>query len=164
MIVRGKSTNDVWARAVVAGFATGLRSQIVFAVLSRAARRGDFGADCGPPIGWLRSPLVERLTWLAACGELIADKLPQTPPRIEPRSLAVRVGLGGVAGGIVAGEAGCWWVKGAALGNLGAFAGSFTGYWVRKRMVHATGLPDRAIALVEDAIAIGLGSSVVPDR
>jgi uncharacterized membrane protein len=74
------------------------------------------------------------------------------------------VGLGGVAGGIVAGEAGRWWVKGATLGNLGAFAGSFTGYWVRQRVVQATGLPDRAIALVEDAAAIGLGSSVVPVR
>jgi uncharacterized membrane protein len=47
-------------------------------------------------------------------------------------------------------------------GAIGALVGSFAGYWVRKRVVDQSGLPDFTIALAEDAIAIGLAQTIVP--
>lgn len=159
---RGESANDVMARAAVAGLVTGLRSQSVFAVLARAAGRGAFAANAGAPLGWLRSPVVRWLALLSAAGELLVDKLPNTPSRIEPGPLAGRAVFGAVAGGMVTKDAGRGWLLGIPLGVIGAVAGSYGGYLARKRAVAATGLPDPVVAAAEDAIAIGLGQTVVP--
>lgn len=159
---RGNVSGDAVARSIVAGVATGLRSQSTFPVLARAAREGRFAVKAAPPIGWLRSPLVGRLTTLAAAGELVVDKLPFTPSRIDPQPLAGRLGFGALSGGIVANTAGRPWFAGALLGAVGALVGSFTGYWVRKRIVEQTGLPDLVVALGEDATAIGLSHAIVP--
>lgn len=46
-------------------------------------------------------------------------------------------------------------VEGAALGGLGAFAGAIAGYSVRQKFDR--GMPDFAVALLEDALAVGGG-------
>jgi uncharacterized membrane protein len=50
---------------------------------------------------------------------------------------------------------------GGGLGLAGAVAGTLGGYEARTRSVRASGLPDIAIALLEDALAIGVGLFVV---
>jgi uncharacterized membrane protein len=161
---RKKKSKDVIARAVVAGIATGLRSQVVFPVLARAAARGDFAKHAKPPIGWLRTPWAERLTTLGASGELVADKLPTTPARIEPQPLIGRLAFGAMAGALLTWDARRSWVEGAVAGAAGALVGSFAGYWARKRIVEMSGLPDPVVAVAEDATAVGLARRVVPDR
>ena len=47
---------------------------------------------------------------------------------------------------------------GAILGGAGAMAGALMGYQVRKRLRRS--MPDLAVALLEDAVAIG-GSALV---
>jgi uncharacterized membrane protein len=161
---RKKKSKDVIARAVVAGIATGLRSQVVLPVLARAAARGDFAEHAKPPISWLREPWAERLTTVAASGEMVADKLPTTPARIAPQGLIGRLAFGALAGGLLTRDARRSWVEGAVAGAAGALVGSFAGYWVRKRVVEKSGLPDPVVAVVEDAAAIGLARRVVPER
>jgi uncharacterized membrane protein len=46
---------------------------------------------------------------------------------------------------------------GTVLGALGAIAGSFSGYRIRHKLVKDRGLPDFAVAVMEDAIAVGGG-------
>jgi len=46
---------------------------------------------------------------------------------------------------------------GAIAGIIGALAGTFGGYYTRVGLVRSLRVPDIAIALPEDAIAIGLG-------
>ena len=144
-----------------AGFVVGLRSQTIFAAIARAAGRGRFARDAGPPIGWLRSPLTGRLATLSAAGELVVDKLPCTPSRLDPLPFAGRLGFGALAGGIAGRETGLGWPAGALLGAAGSAGGSIAGYWARKRVTQAFDLPDLPVALVEDAVTIALANAVV---
>ncbi len=50
---------------------------------------------------------------------------------------------------------------GAIAGVIGAVIGTLAGYEARKRVVQAIGGNDLPIALLEDAIAVGLGFWIV---
>jgi len=93
---------------------------------------------------------ASRAAAALAFGELVADKLPRTPSRLQPPALAGRVASGAAAGGAVAGPAG------ACVGGAAALAASCAGAGARAALVRASGLPDPAIAVVEDALAITL--------
>jgi uncharacterized membrane protein len=139
--------------AFLIGVIAGLRAMTAPAVVSWAAR-----------LGWLQ---VEN-TWLAflgyaatpyifsvlAIGELIADKLPNTPSRKAPPGFIARIVTGGLSGAAI-GATSASWVVGLAAGVIGAVVGTFGGYEFRSRLVKATGGKDLPIALLEDVIAIG---------
>jgi uncharacterized membrane protein len=50
---------------------------------------------------------------------------------------------------------------GTMLGALGAIAGAFAGYEIRRRLVKKFGFPDFGVAAAEDLIAIGGGLLIV---
>jgi uncharacterized membrane protein len=143
----------IYLFAVLIGAIAGLRAMTAPAVVSWAAR-----------IGWLHA----EDTWLAffgfaatpyifsvlAVGELIADKLPNTPSRKAPPGFIARIVTGGLSGAVVGGSGGSW-ILGLICGVAGAVAGTFGGYEFRRRLVQAIGGKDLPIALLEDAIAIG---------
>jgi uncharacterized membrane protein len=102
---------------------------------------------------------AEGSTWtglgrLLAAGELIGDKLPATPSRLSPPALAARVVSGGWCGGIVARRLGASRLAGIGCGVLGAFWGAVCGYNLRRYLVKARGIPDAALAVGEDAVAV----------
>jgi uncharacterized membrane protein len=144
---------SIYVFAFLIGVIAGLRSLTAPAVVSWAAR-----------LGWLH---VEN-TWLAflglaatpyifsvlAIGELIADKLPNTPSRKAPPGFITRV-LTGALSGAALGASGGSWMIGLAAGAIGAIVGTLGGYEFRARLVKAAGGKDLPIALLEDAIAIG---------
>ena len=109
----------------------------------------------GTPVAeFLARKPVRSLLQMMALGEMMADKLPSIPDRIEPGPLVGRVFLGGAAGGVCAriqGESGA---LGAVAGGVAAAVGAFTGYCVRRALVRAVGLPDLPVALCEDAVAL----------
>ena len=92
-------------------------------------------------------------TVLAAV-ELVVDKLPKTPPRTEPTGLIARFVLGGLSGAALGAGLGIILYLSAAVGSIGALAGAFAGYNVRRTLVLRTHLPDFPVALTEDVIAI----------
>ena len=98
---------------------------------------------------------------LLALVELITDKLPKTPARTAPLGLSARLLMGGFCGSALAVSAGGSPVIAAVAGIMGAVAGTFGGYNVRHALVTRTHLPDLAVALVEDVIAIADGLLVV---
>ncbi len=152
---------SIYIFAFLIGVVAGLRAMTAPAVVSWAAR-----------LGWLH---VEN-TWLAflgyaatpyilsvlAIGELIADKLPNTPSRKAPPGFIARIVTGAVSGAAVGATGGSWMV-GLVAGVIGALAGTFGGYEFRVRLVKATGGKDLPIALLEDAIAIG-GAFLIVSR
>jgi uncharacterized membrane protein len=94
-------------------------------------------------------------------GELIADKLPFVPNRTSPLPMAFRVLSGAICGAALCISANHLILEGALLGALGAVNGAFGGFHVRRLLVKHLKIRDTAIALAEDALAIGAGLFLV---
>ena len=129
---------DAYLLALGIGFVAGLRSMMPLAML-RAAKHDWTGI----------------LFAVVALGELIADKLPQTPSRLSIMPLAGRIVVGAYAGATVSAFHSGSLVAGALIGAAAALAGSYAGHAYRTQL--ASRVPDLTLALVEDAVAIGLG-------
>ena len=103
------------------------------------------------------------LLGITAIGELVGDKLPSTPSRILPAPLLARMASGATAGASLAHRNAASRVIGGVLGGVGAIAGSYGGYQLRKTLVESSKLPDALIAVLEDAIAFGAAFSLTKD-
>ncbi len=147
------------ARAGLLGVVAGLRSQLPTAVL---AARGL--APSGGPLAPLRTTAGRRSAYLAAVGEMVADKLSATPSRTSTGPLVGRVVSGGVAAAVLAASTGSrrgGLVLPAIIGAAGGWVGSWGGFTARRALVAATGLPDPAVAVAEDLVAVGLAAVAV---
>ena len=89
-----------------------------------------------------------------AAVELVNDKLPFTPSRLTPVPLGARIVAGGLVGATLAAASQQSLAVGALIGAAGGLAGSYAGYHARRALVTKVGLPDFAVALIEDAITI----------
>jgi uncharacterized membrane protein len=102
-------------------------------------------------------PHRTSLAWLAA-GELIADKLPFMPNRTDPPSLAARFIAGAICGMAIAGRRKrSEKILSGIVGGTAAIAAAYAGYQYRKHVK----LPSLAAALLEDAVAVGVGKAIV---
>jgi uncharacterized membrane protein len=151
------STRSLAGRALLLGVATGMRSMTAIGTLARYY-------DSAPgSAGWTRWPLLRSdagraVLEVAWVGEMIADKLPIIPARIDRGPLAGRMLLGMVTG-LAIGTEGRGTpprVAGSLAGLAGAVAGSYGGYATRTFLTRGIGLPDLPGALAEDAGAIAI--------
>ena len=142
------------------GFVCGLRSMTAPAVVSWAAHLGWIDLS-NAPLAFLGYTATPYILSLLALGELVADKLPKTPSRKAPPGVVVRLVLGTSSGFALALGIGQSGVIGAILGCVGAIAGTLGGYEARTRLVRSLNVPDIVIALLEDAVAVGVGLFVV---
>jgi uncharacterized membrane protein len=154
------TTDRVLALAAGIGVVAGLRAMTAPAAVSVVAHRNAL------PLGhsklhFLQSTASASLTTVAALGELVTDKLPSTPNRTDPPSLAARIVSGAVCGAAFAASAKRSITAGALVGGLGAIAGTFAGYELRRRIRTEFDVPDLPVALAEDAIAIGSAAALV---
>ena len=142
------------------GVVTGLRSMTAPAVVVWAVHLGWINLS-GSPLAFLGSAWAVGIFTVAALGEFVADKLPTTPARTAAVGLTARIVIGLLTGASlgVAGGASYW--LGALIGAIGAIAGAFGGYQARVRLVRGLHVPDAAIAIPEDLVAIGLGLLLV---
>ena len=150
----------VFALAFAIGMIDGLRSMTAPAVVSWAAHWKWLNLD-GTALAFLNSPAAAYIFTALAASELVVDKLPQTPSRLLPGSLFIRIVLGGLCGAALCASTHHSPAVGAALGAVGAIAGAFAGYQARTRLARALNAPDFAIALLEDAVAVGCGFLIV---
>jgi uncharacterized membrane protein len=141
--------------AFLIGVLSGLRALTPLAVTAWALHLGWLHAD--GTLSYLGSGVAVAITTLLALGELVGDKLPTTPSRTAPPGLIARLVTGAVTGAAIAGG------TGAAVGAVGALAGTFGGYQARTGLVRALGTADLPIALLEDAVAVA-GSLWVVSR
>lgn len=89
--------------------------------------------------------------------ELVADQLPNTPARTAAVGLSARIVTGGLCGACLAVAGGAALLVGAVAGAIGGVAGAFGGYHARVGLVRSLRVPDVAIAVSEDVVAIALG-------
>ena len=130
------------------GAASGLRGQIGVAVI---AVRSDPSL---PPL--LRQPWTRRVLVAAAAGELVADKLPNTPSRLEPAGIVGRLALGALAASLYAQTRRAPWPPAAGIGAASAIVAAKIGHDLRAQL--AKQVPDPAVAVVEDAVALSLAT------
>ncbi len=141
------------------GVVTGLRSMTAPAVLAWAAHLGWISLS-GSPLAFMGSAWAVGIFTVGALGEFVADKLPTTPARTAALGLTARIVIGLLTGACLAVAGGAsYWL--GAIGAIGAMAGAFGGYQARVRLVRGLHVPDAAIAIPEDLVAIGLGLLLV---
>ena len=141
--------------AAAIGAVAGLRSLMAPAAVSWAASSRKLDVE-GPAVEWFASRTTAKVLMGLAIAELIADKLPFTPDRTEPASLALRIVSGSLCGAAISSAARASTGMGALLGGMAAVAGAFAGIKLRETG-DREGLPALPVALAEDAIAVGAG-------
>jgi uncharacterized membrane protein len=142
------------------GVIAGLRTVTAPAVVAWAARLGWLSL-AGTPVAFMGSTLAVVIFTAGVLVETIVDELPGTPARTVPTQFAARVVSGAFSGACLALAAGRTGWLGVILGGLGAIAGTLGGYNARVGLVRRLHVPDRAIAIPEDVIAIGTGLLLV---
>jgi uncharacterized membrane protein len=142
------------AFAVGVGVVAGLRPATAPAVIAWAAKRRWIRLGNWPLATIISARASRRITEFAI-SELISDKLPFTPSRLNAGPLASRIVSGAICGAVVSGVVKRPLAEGAALGGLGAIAGAVAGYHARKSL--SRGMPNFAVAVLEDTLAIGGG-------
>ena len=129
------SASDSLRAAAVLGAASGARSFAGAAALALNGR---------PRAGGARAAILTL-----AGAEAVVDKLPVATPRSDPPALAGRVVAGTAVGAATAGA------RGAGVGGLLALATTHASERARAVLGARTGLPDPAIAVVEDILTYG---------
>src|SRR4030095_893992 len=142
------------------GIVAGLRSLTAPAVVAWAAHLGwiDLSAS---PLAFIGSALAVGIFTSLALLEWVTNQLPKTPARTTAVPLAARIVTGLLAGACIgiAGGSSLW--LGALFGAAGVIAGAFAGYHARVGLVRVLHVPDFAIAIPEDLIAMGFGLLIV---
>jgi uncharacterized membrane protein len=154
---RTMSTNDRGSLlSSVGAFRVGLRG---------ACRRGDrptFPDGHGSvtqrhspsPAPYFFAPPVRPIAAAAALVEIVADKLPSTPPRTQARGLVLRISLGALSAGLLTRSPRVPTAVSAAVGAGAAVGAAFAGMTARGAL--ARRMPPLAAALLEDLVAIVL--------
>jgi uncharacterized membrane protein len=142
------------------GCVDGLRSLTAPAIVCWAAHFG-WLHFAGTKFAFIAHRSTLTVFTLLAIVELVLDKLPNTPARTAPVGLIARIVLGGASGLALATGAGISVSLAGVIASIGAIAGAFGGYHIRRAVVLKTHLPDLVVAIAEDAIAIAGGLLIV---
>ena len=138
------------------GIVAGLRTFTAPAVIAWAAHFGWIYVH-GSALAFMNSKWALVIFTAGALIEFVADLLPKTPARTAAVGLVARIITGGLSGACLACAGGTVLWIGFILGSLGGIAGAFGGYHARVGLVRGLRVPDFAIAIPEDIVAIGLG-------
>ena len=140
------------------GVAAGHRAGIAIAAVAIGAWLN--WIDLSPTrASFLGTIVAVVLLVLLAIAEAWRDKQPGTGSRLEIPSLVVRAGAGALSG-VVLGLPSGNLVAGIVLGGIGAIAGAYEGFYVRRFMAKVLGR-DPCAALLEDLITAMIALLVV---
>ena len=96
-----------------------------------------------------------------SAGELLGDKMPTAPDRINPAGLIGRGISGGIAGASVSRQLKTRQWVGALIGSATALGATYLTWYVRKQIVKNTKVPDSAVGLAEDVLMLCLGTAAL---
>ncbi len=115
------------------------------------------------PLKWLGTSRAALIFQCLGAGEIVGDKLPKTPSRLDPGPLFGRALFGGLCGAALCLDADESSALGAVIGAASAVASAFAFYHLRHTLTTDIGLPDFPVALAEDALAYGGGWKALAD-
>jgi uncharacterized membrane protein len=145
--------------ALLIGVVAGSRTFTPAATVSWAARFQWLHLS-GTPLGFLGALAAPFIFTLLAIGELILDKLPNTPSRKAPLGFIARI-VSGVFCGAALSLAGGGAFGGLIAGGIGAVVGTLGFSQFRTRLAKAFGGRDLPAALIEDTCAIAAAVWIV---
>lgn len=148
-------------RSFQIGLIAGMRAMTAPALLSHKLVRTIPTKQPQAPIQYLAQPPVSLALKLLAGAEILGDKIPHGPARTSPPQFIARIASGATCGAFVSEIEGQPAPFGAIAGGFGAMVGTLVFYNLRTWLDHDLGLPDAVGALTEDALAIGLGWTIV---
>lgn len=151
----------IW-KALGLGAVAGMRSMTAPAMLSRLMSKTP-EAVVDTPFGKLCSPQAATALSVMALGEMAVDKLPKTPNRTIPPSVAFRMLSGALVGSALMASHKESRAAGAVVGALGALAATYGMFHLRREVCRRVNLPDPVVGLAEDALAVGLEKSLLGD-
>jgi uncharacterized membrane protein len=131
------------------------------ALLAIEAQQGRFDPGAGRLARRFASTEGVIGSLVALAGELVADKLPITPPRTTSGPFLQRLLTGGTVGAAVHYDAGQSRPLGALLGAAGAGAGAWAGSRARLLAAERTSLPGPLLGAAEDLVVVGLSLAVI---
>ena len=132
--------------AALAGAATGLRSTTGVGALVETSSAGLPAAAA--------APVARVVAGVAVGGELVVDKLPNTPSRLDPPGFAARLVLAAVSGVVLARAARRAALPAVVVAATAAAASARLGHDLRVRASEQ--VPPLVAAVAEDAVAITL--------
>lgn len=144
--VVGTSLVRTVGRSLAIGAATGGRSFSGIAAISLSSTRDE------RPLG---NPVAKVLVGLLAVGELVLDKSPKAPNRLEPPGLTGRMVFGGASAGLLARRHSASPIPQVVVGMAAALTAAFAGHWGRSRLAGRFGA-DLPGALIEDGVVQSL--------
>jgi uncharacterized membrane protein len=142
------------------GFVDGLRSMTAPAIVCWGAYFG-WLHFAGTKFAFLDDRATLVVFTAMAIIELVLDKLPSTPSRTAPVGLIARIVFGGTSGLALGAGAGISVPLAGVIAAIGAIAGAFAGYRIRRAVVLRAQVPDLVAAIAEDVIAIAGGLLIV---
>ncbi|KAA5544060.1 DUF4126 family protein [Adhaeribacter rhizoryzae] len=155
-----KKRTKTYFRIMGMGAVAGMRAAAAPALLSHLLVKSPTGQLNFSPLHYLQVPKVAQGLKIAAGAELLGDKMPFTPNRIEPAQLGARVLSGALAGATLAMANKQSQAVGFLLGGLAAAAATYVFFTVRQKLVQTTGWPDTTIAVLEDTLALAGGYQI----
>ncbi len=143
-----------FVRAGLLGAISGIRSVSALTFAGIDARQNDRDLDA-TPFSWLCSENFSTLLVLSAAGEMLLDKTPFLPNRIDPLPLLGRVFLGGAAGAVVFLEEKQSPLVGAVVAGVASVASTQVSFRVRRALSRK--LPGPVAGLAGDVAVVLLG-------
>lgn len=144
-------------KAISLGIIAGMRTFYAPAVFSHLYRMRPAKSLAQSPLAFMQSTLTSKVFKVLAAGELVGDKLPNTPNRTAIPGVAGRVLSGALVGASVYKASGRKLVTGALIGGVAAVASTYGCFFLRKAIVKSTRISDPYIGSAEDALVIGAG-------
>ena len=139
------------------GAVCGLRAFMGPAITAGAANRKELNLRKSP-LAWMSTDRTATTMVLLAAVELFADKLPFMPSRTRTPSLLLRFISGAICASAVSnGRKRNEKIMGAIVGGTAAVAAAYAGLQYRRHVK----MPALGKALIEDAIAVGVGNAVI---
>jgi uncharacterized membrane protein len=157
--IKLKITKPFW-QVFALGVLAGMRSTSAPAIASHILSHHHSKKLEGSPLRFMQSENLANVLKVIALGELVGDKLPAAPNRIEPVGLIARCLSGALAGASIFKANGGKLLVGALLGAGTAAVATYGSYYLRKSLVANTKIFDPYIGALEDVLVIGAGAGL----
>jgi uncharacterized membrane protein len=116
------------------------------------------------PLRLLAKPGFAKALKFLIAGEIVGDKLPNTPNRIVPQQLSTRAASGALVGATWYKAKGGSALLGALVGTLGTVAATYATYYLRKGLSDKTHTPTSFLGAGEDALVLAGGAALAKSQ